>query len=83
MVIIRDNTGKVIGKEASASYVSTRMLRNRDLRRLEEQATHRPQGETAKLERMNMQRIERGLEPIFNDTGERCNHEDAPCCGCQ
>lgn len=29
MVIIRDNAGNIIGKEASSKYVPTRLLRNR------------------------------------------------------
>jgi len=46
MVIIRDNTGKVIGTEASARYVSTRTLRNRHEQALCDKACNITRDET-------------------------------------
>ena len=61
MVIIRDNNGNVIGKEASAHYVSTRKLRNAHEQALCDKAMGIVRNEPSTAE----QRFEHDFESAF------------------
>ena len=86
MVIIRDIHGNIIGKEASSGYVSTRTLRNRHEQELcdKQMGIVRDEPKSSVRDAVvaaNQRRIERGLEPVFDNIGLRpCNCEDYPCC---
>ena len=86
MVIIRDNNGNVIGKQASERYVPTRKLRNAHEQRLCDKAmgierpTPTPSKAEQRLLQVNLRRVQAGLEPVYNDAGVHYGREDEACC---
>ena len=95
MVILKDLNGNVIGQQESQGYVSTRSLRSHREQELcdkqmgidreairRENMERRQMRATRRLFRVNMARVDAGLEPIYDSPGSRsCSCEDYPCCG--
>lgn len=85
MIIIRDNSGNIVGKQASQHYTPTRVLRARHEQALNDAQmgiVRDPQPERTHLDKVNLRRALRGHEPLQNDAGFRaCTCEDYPACG--
>jgi hypothetical protein len=84
MIIIRDNNGNIIGKEASATYTPTRVLRARREQELcdKQMGIVREPKRTSSLDTHNMRRAQCSLEPLYDNHGYKpCSCEDYPCCG--
>lgn len=85
MVIIRDNSGNIIGKEASGGYTPTRKLRAAHEQRLCDAQMGIVRDETPTRQdvphAINYKRVQAGQEPIYNDPGVNYGREDEACCG--